>query len=946
MKIQLKRSNVLEAGTAKEPTSAQMEYGELAVNYNGNDPALFIKDSNDNIIRIAGVGAVGSEVPSGGSGQRPIDPSIGDLYFDTDLDLILYYDGGNWVPVGEGAYVKVAGDNMTGNLTLGTNKITLNATSGSGAFTGKVTSASTTSSDPGATLVTKDYVDSNDFTPGDGALTIRTSGGDTASGTFSANQSGPSTITLPAISYDDLVNVPDDAAAPGNGALTIQTSGGDTATGTYTANQNTASTLTLPAIDYGDLTNKPAIPSVGDGTITITQPGTANQTFTVNQTGNTTIALKNDNTVVTPGDGALTIKTSGGDSASGTFTANSSAGGTLTLPPISYEDLVDVPPDAAAPGNGALTIQTSGGDTATGTFTANQNTASTLTLPAIDYDDLTNKPTIPTVPTVGSGTITIAQPGSPNQTFNVNQSGNTTINLRNDDTVVTPGNGALTIKTSGGDSASGTFTANSSSGGTLVLPAIDYGDLTNKPNIPTVPTVGNGTITITQPGTTNQTFTVNQTGNTTIALKNDNTVVTPGNGALTIRNYGDNTNSTGTFTANQSSGSVITLPQVKYSNISGTPTIPTVPTVGNGTITIKQPGTTDQTFTVNQTGNTTINLRNDNTVTTPGNGAINFNAGNGLSSVGDNATANQSSSTTKTFSVKAANSTISVSSSGISVNTSALPSAPGTNLSNTTTTTAVSVNSSTGNNTSIASATSSKAGVMSTSQYNTLYGALQKTGGTMTGLLTLAGSGNDQIIQGSTNGNSKCGIAGAANQEVGLFGAHINNTQSFRIVYQGAELSHSSPGVPGINYGAERIGMTWGSPRVTFHINTGNAGYVTLTASDSRLKENIASIGSIGLNVINQLRPVSFNWLDTTFRYRNSDVTAGGNALLRYGFIADEVIDVIPQADTTPDPDDIEPDPKKDYDSRTIIAFLTKAVQELSADNDDLKQRVAALEAP
>ena len=131
MKIQLKRSNVLEAGTAKEPTSAQMEYGELAVNYNGNDPALFIKDSNDNIIRIAGVGAVGSEVPSGGSGQRPIDPSIGDLYFDTDLDLILYYDGGNWVPVGEGAYVKVAGDNMTGNLTLGTNKITLNATSGS-----------------------------------------------------------------------------------------------------------------------------------------------------------------------------------------------------------------------------------------------------------------------------------------------------------------------------------------------------------------------------------------------------------------------------------------------------------------------------------------------------------------------------------------------------------------------------------------------------------------------------------------------------------------------------------------------------------------------------------------------------------------------------------------------------------------------------------------------
>jgi len=52
MKIQIKRSNVLESGSAKEPTPAQMEYGELAVNYNSTDPALFIKDSSDNIVKI------------------------------------------------------------------------------------------------------------------------------------------------------------------------------------------------------------------------------------------------------------------------------------------------------------------------------------------------------------------------------------------------------------------------------------------------------------------------------------------------------------------------------------------------------------------------------------------------------------------------------------------------------------------------------------------------------------------------------------------------------------------------------------------------------------------------------------------------------------------------------------------------------------------------------
>ena len=53
MKIQLKRSNVQSAGVAKAPTAAQMEYGELAVNYNSTDPALFIKDSADAIIRIS-----------------------------------------------------------------------------------------------------------------------------------------------------------------------------------------------------------------------------------------------------------------------------------------------------------------------------------------------------------------------------------------------------------------------------------------------------------------------------------------------------------------------------------------------------------------------------------------------------------------------------------------------------------------------------------------------------------------------------------------------------------------------------------------------------------------------------------------------------------------------------------------------------------------------------
>jgi hypothetical protein len=71
MKIQLKRSNVLENSSAKEPTAAQMEYGELAVNYNEADPAIFLKDSNNAIIRIAGAGSEGAPVV--GDGQITIN---------------------------------------------------------------------------------------------------------------------------------------------------------------------------------------------------------------------------------------------------------------------------------------------------------------------------------------------------------------------------------------------------------------------------------------------------------------------------------------------------------------------------------------------------------------------------------------------------------------------------------------------------------------------------------------------------------------------------------------------------------------------------------------------------------------------------------------------------------------------------------------------------------
>ena len=88
MKIQLKRSNVLEGGKAKEPTAAQMEYGELAVNYNESDPTIFLKDSNDQIIRIS-------------------SPGLPDLGEGTEQPGTL-----------DDRYVLNSGDTMTGALVL------------------------------------------------------------------------------------------------------------------------------------------------------------------------------------------------------------------------------------------------------------------------------------------------------------------------------------------------------------------------------------------------------------------------------------------------------------------------------------------------------------------------------------------------------------------------------------------------------------------------------------------------------------------------------------------------------------------------------------------------------------------------------------------------------------------------------------------------------------
>ena len=92
MSVDIKLKHSAVAG--KKPDPGQLQNGELALNT--KDVKAYIKDSDGNVVQIAG------------------------------KDM----------PDNDSRYVQVTGDDMTGDLTLGTDKITLDATEGSATFAG------------------------------------------------------------------------------------------------------------------------------------------------------------------------------------------------------------------------------------------------------------------------------------------------------------------------------------------------------------------------------------------------------------------------------------------------------------------------------------------------------------------------------------------------------------------------------------------------------------------------------------------------------------------------------------------------------------------------------------------------------------------------------------------------------------------------------------------
>ena len=127
-----------------------------------------------------------------------------------------------------------------------------------------------------------------------------------------------------------------------------------------------------------------------------------------------------------------------------------------------------------------------------------------------------------------------------------------------------------------------------------------------------------------------------------------------------------------------------------------------------------------------------------------------------------------------------------------------------------------------------------------------------------------------------------------------------------------------------------------------------NLYYVTTFAqtSDQRLKKNISDICGGSLQLIEQLKPVNYQWNDVYNQAFNTGQDASGNDVhcddneIYSGFIAQDLENVIPNAVGSMD---VNNENYKTIKPLVLIPYLVKAIQELSAQVKTLQVQVNAI---
>ena len=405
-------------------------------------------------------------------------------------------------------------------------------------------------------------------------------------------------------SYNDLSNKPTIPTVPTNVSAFNNDAG-------YTTNEGTVTQVKVGSTAYNPsngIVSLPAYPTVNNGTLNIQGDGTTAGSFTANATGTTNINIA--------GGGSTTV------------TANATGKEITISTPVlstvatsgSYNDLSNKPTIPTV-NNGKIQFKV--GTTEAQSFTANQSSNVALEFAGsggttVTADATNKKITISTgtIPSVGNGTLTVTQNGTDMGTFKANATSNTTIALTD---TWTPMTGA-------------TSSANGSVGYVNAVPPKDgyntkYLRADGTWQVPPdhTYTVNNGKLTIQKNGEDVQTFTANQSSNVTanITVPTATSELTNDSGFLTSHQSIKTVNNNSLVgTGNVSVGTVtqVKVGSTAYNPSSGVVSLPAYPSVGNGTLTIKQGGTEKGTFTANASSNTTIELTDNNTTYSRGPG--------------------------------------------------------------------------------------------------------------------------------------------------------------------------------------------------------------------------------------------------------------------------------------------------------------------------------------
>ena len=208
---------------------------------------------------------------------------------------------------------------------------------------------------------------------------------------------------------------------------------------------------------------------------------------------------------------------------------------------------------------------------------------------------------------------------------------------------------------------------------------------------------------------------------------------------------------------------------------------------------------------------------------------------------------------------------------------------------------------------------------------NVTAGANLTVAGTLTGSTGILNIGSGQIYKdasgnvgiGTTSPNGKMSVTGTS---IAIY-ATVCTAVSYTTIFNALN-----------NLGNYYLTAYQANGTTVGSITSNGTATAYNTSSDYRLKENVLPM-TTGLATVSALKPVTYKW--------NVDGSNGE------GFIAHELQEVIPHA-VTGIKDAVDDDGKPVYqgvDYSKIVVHLVAAIQELSAKNDALEARIAALES-